>query len=217
MDSLLYYGLGFQVGDFGLDIYLTQVIFGVVEVPARLSSIPMMEKLGRKWSQLCTLTLAGVMCVIIIFIPGGTRLCSTPSPSLPWPEPLPHPLQDRGLPQGVGVEGRHLSIQGGVQAQVTSVLSVWLSCTSLQIFPQWPLHWLWWGSLPRLLPSPFPMCTLLSSSPPSSGESCWGDSMLGPGDLISPSPSAPVLPAHSQPVSCLQGLGSLVPFTKVSL
>ncbi|XP_052045221.1 solute carrier family 22 member 13 [Apodemus sylvaticus] len=70
MDSLVYYGLSFQVGDFGLDIYLTQLIFGAVEVPARFLSIPMMEKLGRKWSQLCALTLAGTMCITIIFIPG---------------------------------------------------------------------------------------------------------------------------------------------------
>ncbi|XP_036049762.1 solute carrier family 22 member 13 [Onychomys torridus] len=71
VDSLVYYGLGFQVGDFGLDIYLTQLIFGAVELPARYSSIFMMEKLGRKWSQLGSLTLAGVMCVVIIFIPAG--------------------------------------------------------------------------------------------------------------------------------------------------
>lgn len=77
VDSLVYYGLGFQVGDFGLDIYLTQLIFGVVEVPARFLSIPIMEKLGRKWSQLCTLTLAGVMCVIIIFIPGDLPTVAT--------------------------------------------------------------------------------------------------------------------------------------------
>ncbi|GAB1294802.1 Solute carrier family 22 member 13 [Apodemus speciosus] len=70
VDSLVYYGLSFQVGDFGLDIYLTQLIFGAVEVPARFLSIPMMENLGRKWSQLCALTLAGTMCIIIIFIPG---------------------------------------------------------------------------------------------------------------------------------------------------
>lgn len=44
----MYYGLGFKVGDFGLDIYLTQLIFGAVEVPARYSSIFMMERLGRK-------------------------------------------------------------------------------------------------------------------------------------------------------------------------
>lgn len=70
----MYYGLSLQVGDFGLDIYLTQLVFGVVEIPARLSSILMMEKLGRKRSQLGSLTLAGTMCIIVIFIPGGTRL-----------------------------------------------------------------------------------------------------------------------------------------------
>ncbi|EGW00824.1 Solute carrier family 22 member 13 [Cricetulus griseus] len=77
VDSLVYYGLGLQVGDFGLDIYLTQVIFGAVEVPARFSSIFLMEKLGRKWSQLGSLTLAGVMCVVIIFIPAGTSSAFT--------------------------------------------------------------------------------------------------------------------------------------------
>ncbi|XP_005348270.2 solute carrier family 22 member 13-like [Microtus ochrogaster] len=71
VDSLVYYGLGLQVGDFGLNIYLTQLIFGLVEVPARFSSIPIMEKLGRKWSLSGSLTLAGTMCIIIIFIPAG--------------------------------------------------------------------------------------------------------------------------------------------------
>ncbi|EGW00825.1 Solute carrier family 22 member 13 [Cricetulus griseus] len=56
VDSLVYYGLGLQVGDFGLDIYLTQVIFGAVEVPARFSSIFLMEKLGRKWSSAFTIS-----------------------------------------------------------------------------------------------------------------------------------------------------------------
>nr|AAQ09528.1 organic cation transporter-like 3 [Mus musculus] len=70
VDSLVYYSLSFQVGDFGLDIYVTQLIFGAVEMPGRFLSVLMMEKLGRKWSQLCTLTLAGVMYIIIIFIPG---------------------------------------------------------------------------------------------------------------------------------------------------
>ncbi|XP_075823800.1 solute carrier family 22 member 13-like isoform X2 [Microtus pennsylvanicus] len=71
VDSLVYYCFSFQVGDFGLDIYLTQLIFGVVEVPARFSSIFVMEKLGRKWSLSGSLTLAGTMCIIIIFIPAG--------------------------------------------------------------------------------------------------------------------------------------------------
>ncbi|CAO2633239.1 Solute carrier family 22 member 13 [Lemmus lemmus] len=71
VDSLVYYCFSFQVGDFGLDIYLTQLIFGVVEMPARFSSIPLMEKLGRKRGLSGSLTLAGTVCIIIIFIPAG--------------------------------------------------------------------------------------------------------------------------------------------------
>lgn len=105
----MYYGLGLQVGDFGLDIYLTQVIFGAVEVPARFSSIFLMEKLGRKWSQLGSLTLAGVMCVVIIFIPAGTRLFS----SLPGLVPLPPSSSGSGFSR---VWVRSVSRQGGAWA-----------------------------------------------------------------------------------------------------
>ncbi|XP_003930946.3 solute carrier family 22 member 13 isoform X1 [Saimiri boliviensis] len=77
VDSVGYFGLSLQVGDFGLDIYLTQLIFGAVEVPARASSILMMEKFGRKWSQLGTLVLGGLMCIIIIFIPADLPVVVT--------------------------------------------------------------------------------------------------------------------------------------------
>ncbi|XP_003132165.1 solute carrier family 22 member 13 [Sus scrofa] len=77
VDSLVYYGLGFKVGDFGLDIYLTQLIFGAVEVPARYSSIFMMERLGRKWSQMGTLLLGGLMCIAIIFVPADLPVVIT--------------------------------------------------------------------------------------------------------------------------------------------
>lgn len=99
----MYYCFSFQVGDFGLDIYLTQLIFGVVEMLARFSSIPIMEKLGRKWSLLGSLILAGTMCIIIIFIPAGTRLSS----SLPGLPPLlPHHY---GFPRVWAQRVRHLS------------------------------------------------------------------------------------------------------------
>uniref|UniRef100_G3SPF1 Solute carrier family 22 member 13 n=1 Tax=Loxodonta africana TaxID=9785 RepID=G3SPF1_LOXAF len=62
VDSLVYFGLGLQVGDFGLDIYLTQLIFGAVEVPSRCCSIFTMQRLGRKWSQLGALVLVA-LCV----------------------------------------------------------------------------------------------------------------------------------------------------------
>ncbi|KAG8521516.1 Solute carrier family 22 member 13 [Galemys pyrenaicus] len=77
VDSLGYYGLSLQVGDFGVDIYLTQLIFGTVEVPARYSSIFMMQWLGRKWSQMGTLVLGGLMCIAIIFIPADLPVVVT--------------------------------------------------------------------------------------------------------------------------------------------
>ncbi|XP_037703313.1 solute carrier family 22 member 13 isoform X2 [Choloepus didactylus] len=77
VDSLGYFGLSLQVGDFGLDIYLTQLIFGAVEVPARYSSIFVMQRLGRKWSQLGTLILGGLMCIAIVFVPADLPMVVT--------------------------------------------------------------------------------------------------------------------------------------------
>ncbi|XP_039093196.1 solute carrier family 22 member 13 [Hyaena hyaena] len=77
VDSLGYFGLSFQVGDFGLDIYLTQLVFGTVEVPARYSSIFMMQWLGRRRSQMLTLILGGLMCISIIFVPADLPVVVT--------------------------------------------------------------------------------------------------------------------------------------------
>ncbi|XP_036122191.1 solute carrier family 22 member 13 [Molossus molossus] len=77
VDSLGYFGLSLQVGDFGLDIYLTQLIFGAVEVPARYSSIFMMQRFGRRWSQMGTLVLGGLACITIIFVPADLPVVGT--------------------------------------------------------------------------------------------------------------------------------------------
>ncbi|KAM9308188.1 uncharacterized protein PAF06_012352 [Gastrophryne carolinensis] len=69
VNSLVYYGLSLNVGSFGLDIYLTQLIFGAVEIPARLGSILVVQILGRKVSQSICLLLGGTVCLIITTIP----------------------------------------------------------------------------------------------------------------------------------------------------
>lgn len=92
MDSLGYFGLSLQVGDFGLDIYLTQLIFGAVEVPARYSSIFMMQWFGRRWSQMGTLVLGGLMCISTIFVPAGNwpgSPLAPPTLTHLWPEASP--------------------------------------------------------------------------------------------------------------------------------
>lgn len=70
--SLMYYGLSLNVGNFGLDIYLTQFIFGVVELPARLGSLPLLQLLGRKIVQAAVLIFGGCACLALIAIPRGT-------------------------------------------------------------------------------------------------------------------------------------------------
>uniref|UniRef100_H3BZE3 Solute carrier family 22 member 13b n=1 Tax=Tetraodon nigroviridis TaxID=99883 RepID=H3BZE3_TETNG len=67
--SLMYYGLSLNVGNFGLDIYLTQLIFGAVELPARLGSLPLLKYLGRKKGQAVVLFLGGCACLAILVIP----------------------------------------------------------------------------------------------------------------------------------------------------
>ncbi|XP_036414234.1 solute carrier family 22 member 13b isoform X1 [Colossoma macropomum] len=67
--SLVYYGVSLNVGNFGLDIYLTQLIFGIAELPARLGCYPLIERFGRKKSQSAALLLGGTACLVILAVP----------------------------------------------------------------------------------------------------------------------------------------------------
>ncbi|XP_056306303.1 solute carrier family 22 member 13b [Danio aesculapii] len=67
--SLVYYGVSLNVGNFGLDIYLTQLIFGMAEFPARLSCFPLIQRFGRRICQSVVLLLGGTACLIIPAIP----------------------------------------------------------------------------------------------------------------------------------------------------
>nr|XP_034985386.1 solute carrier family 22 member 13-like [Zootoca vivipara] len=68
-DSLVYYGVSLHVGDFGLDIYMTQLVFGAVEIPSRASCIFLLQWMGRKKCQAAWLLLSGVVCLLIPAIP----------------------------------------------------------------------------------------------------------------------------------------------------
>ncbi|XP_063777895.1 solute carrier family 22 member 13-like [Pseudophryne corroboree] len=69
VNGLSYYGLSYNVGSFGLDIYLTQLVFGAVEIPARLGTIFIVQNFGRRLSQALCLLLGGIVCLIITTIP----------------------------------------------------------------------------------------------------------------------------------------------------
>lgn len=72
---MLYYGLSLNVGSFGLNIFLTQFIFGMVEIPAVLSNFVLTQRLGRRLSQACFLSFGGAACLLILAIPKGTGIC----------------------------------------------------------------------------------------------------------------------------------------------
>uniref|UniRef100_A0A8C4YE25 Solute carrier family 22 member 13-like n=1 Tax=Gopherus evgoodei TaxID=1825980 RepID=A0A8C4YE25_9SAUR len=67
VNGLVYCGL--NVGSFGLDIYLMQLVFGAVEIPARFACILLLQWFGRKKCQGCFLLLGGATCLIITCIP----------------------------------------------------------------------------------------------------------------------------------------------------
>ncbi|KFV04166.1 Solute carrier family 22 member 13, partial [Tauraco erythrolophus] len=75
--SLVYYGLSLNVTSFGLDIYLTQLAFGVVELAARSSCICLLQWFGRKKPQAVLLLLSGLMCLIITGIPEDQPVVTT--------------------------------------------------------------------------------------------------------------------------------------------
>lgn len=66
----VYYGLSLNISDFGMNIYLTQMIFGLVEMPARTITLFTLNR-SRKISQLAFLAVGGMACLLTIFIPAG--------------------------------------------------------------------------------------------------------------------------------------------------
>ncbi|XP_068160672.1 solute carrier family 22 member 13-like [Antennarius striatus] len=75
--SLVYYGLSINVGNFGLNIYLTQFTFGVIEMPANFSSLVLIQYLGRRISQAGFEVFAGIACLVILAIPTDLPVVTT--------------------------------------------------------------------------------------------------------------------------------------------
>lgn len=74
VNVLVYYGLSLNISDFGMNIYLTQMIFGLVEMPARTITLFTLNR-SRKISQLAFLAVGGSACLMTIFIPKGADAC----------------------------------------------------------------------------------------------------------------------------------------------
>uniref|UniRef100_A0A667ZTH6 Si:dkey-119m7.4 n=1 Tax=Myripristis murdjan TaxID=586833 RepID=A0A667ZTH6_9TELE len=76
VNVLVYYGLSLNISDFGMNIYLTQMIFGLVEMPARTITLFTLNR-SRKFSQLAFLAVGGMACLLTIFIPNELSMIKT--------------------------------------------------------------------------------------------------------------------------------------------
>ncbi|XP_070768708.1 uncharacterized protein [Enoplosus armatus] len=66
-----YYGISLNVAGFGVNIYLTQFIYGAIEIPAKIFIFFTLHKIGRRLSQAGTLVLTGLCLLCNMFIPQG--------------------------------------------------------------------------------------------------------------------------------------------------
>ncbi|XP_069024034.1 solute carrier family 22 member 7-like [Embiotoca jacksoni] len=69
-----FYGISFNITGFGLNIYLTHFTYGLIELPAKVSVYYVLDKIGRRSTEVGTLLLAGMCLGINIVIPKGINL-----------------------------------------------------------------------------------------------------------------------------------------------
>uniref|UniRef100_A0A670YSV6 Major facilitator superfamily (MFS) profile domain-containing protein n=1 Tax=Pseudonaja textilis TaxID=8673 RepID=A0A670YSV6_PSETE len=67
--SFAYYGLAMDLQNFNFNIYLAQLVFGVVDIPSKFISVITIMYVGRRFSQALSLIMAGVCILANIFVP----------------------------------------------------------------------------------------------------------------------------------------------------
>lgn len=81
---MAYYGLAMDLQKFGLSIYVVQVLFGVIDIPAMLVATATMIYVGRRATVASFLILAGLMVIANVFVPEG----EPPASAITIGEPL---------------------------------------------------------------------------------------------------------------------------------
>lgn len=143
---MAYYGLAMDLQKFGLSVYLVQVLFGVIDIPAMLVATATMIYVGRRATVASFLILAGLMVIANMLVPEG--------------EPPASAITAWGL-WGVGSGGQQ--IQQGDKAETFSRIWKESNCQLagffflLFPFPSPP------PTPPSRIPTPFSAGFLLSS------------------------------------------------------
>ncbi|KAL6110727.1 slc22a7 [Pungitius sinensis] len=72
-----FYGISFNITGFGLNIYLTQFTYGLIELPAKVSVYYLLDKIGRRRTEVGALLMVGICLGINIVIPKGMSTIRT--------------------------------------------------------------------------------------------------------------------------------------------
>ncbi|XP_066497658.1 solute carrier family 22 member 7-like [Hoplias malabaricus] len=64
-----YYGISFNIKGFGLNLYLNQFLYGFVELPAKVIVYYLLDRIGRRKTEVGVLLLAGSNLIVNVFIP----------------------------------------------------------------------------------------------------------------------------------------------------
>ncbi|XP_054624039.1 solute carrier family 22 member 13-like [Dunckerocampus dactyliophorus] len=75
--NVAYYCISFNVGNFGLDVFMTQLFFGLTEMPAQLLCMWLLEALGRRISFISTLLVGGLLSVLMLVFSHGNPIAGT--------------------------------------------------------------------------------------------------------------------------------------------
>lgn len=69
--AFTYYGITLNLTGFGLNIYLTQFFFTIIEVPMKFGVYFFIEKIGRRTGEMASLVLTGLCLFINLFVDQG--------------------------------------------------------------------------------------------------------------------------------------------------
>uniref|UniRef100_A0A3B5BJX5 Solute carrier family 22 member 7-like n=1 Tax=Stegastes partitus TaxID=144197 RepID=A0A3B5BJX5_9TELE len=72
-----FYGISFNIASFGLNLYLTQFTYALIEVPAKVSVYYLLDKVGRRPTEVGTLLVTGVCLGINILVPKDMSVART--------------------------------------------------------------------------------------------------------------------------------------------
>ncbi|KAJ8248567.1 hypothetical protein GJAV_G00243370 [Gymnothorax javanicus] len=75
--AFIFYGISFNISGFGINIYLTQLAYASIEIPAKLCLYYVVDRIGRRRTEIGALLGAGICLALNIFVPKEMSLFRT--------------------------------------------------------------------------------------------------------------------------------------------